>query len=201
MKIWTNLRKGEDRIIAHVGDIIYKCNPKPAETDMIARNFEMGILPEKDMFSIPLYYIDEIRWEEGKKYIQVFFRKSEEHLTIYDDAKRSEIFDYFKVILPSFSATTKRLTAMQAGRKTLIAMVVVGLLFLLTLHFARTIESGVGYELTGRGGLLTAVIGIASLGTKKVVLIFGSLLAIAGISFARKTKRPLVIHRISKDRK
>lgn len=31
MKIWTHLRKGEDRIIAHVGDTIYKCNPKDTE--------------------------------------------------------------------------------------------------------------------------------------------------------------------------
>ena len=198
MKVWTNLSKGEDRIIAHVNDMIYKCNPKPDEVDTIAWNLAKGIVPEKDMFGIPFHYIDEIRWEEGKKYIQVIFRGSEEHLTIYDDAKRAEVFDYFKTMLPSFTNTTKHYTAIQAGKKPLIALGVIAVLFLVTLYFANRIESGVGYEFGAKAGLVTAVIGIAAMGTKKVILIFGALLAIAGFSFAKKARHPLVIHRISR---
>ncbi|WP_212003866.1 hypothetical protein [Chitinophaga sp. HK235] len=201
MKVWTNPLKGEDKIIAHIDDMIYKCNPKETDVDQVARGLEMNIIPEKDIFGIPLHYINEIRWQEGKKYIQVFFRGSEEYLTIYDDAKRNEIFNYFKTILPAFSYTTERQTGIQAGKKPLIALVLTGVLLLVALFFANRIEAGVNFEFGNRAGLLTAVIGVASLGTSKVLLIFGSLSAIAGISFVRKAKRPPVYHRIIKMRK
>ncbi|WP_089897027.1 hypothetical protein [Chitinophaga arvensicola] len=198
MKIWINSQKGEDRIIAHLGDTIYKCNPKANEVEQVAWGLGKGVLPDENMFGIPLSYISEIRWQEGKNYIQVFFRGSEEYFTVYDDTKRQEIFDYFKTLLPSFSTKTERKTAIQAGKKPLAALIVVGILCLVTLLFASTIESGTGYEFHGHGSLLVAVIGLASLGTKKVLLIFGGLLAIAGFSFARKAKHPPVIHRIIK---
>lgn len=196
MKIWTNSQKGDDRIIFHLDDTIYKCNPKAAEAEQVAWGIDKGVLPDENLFGIPLSYVDEVRWQEGKKYIQVFFRGSEEYFTIDDNTKRQEIFFYFKAILPSFSSKVERKTAIQAGKKPLIALVVVGVLCLVTLFFSWTIESGVGYEFGSRAGLLTAVIGIASLGTKKVLLIFGSLLAIAGFSFANKARRPSVSHRI-----
>ncbi|HEY9262356.1 hypothetical protein [Chitinophaga sp.] len=198
MKIWINPLKGEDKIIAHLNDMIYKCNPKAAEVNTVAWGLEQGVAPDENMFNIPLHYINEVRWEEGKQYIQVFFRGSEEHLTIYDEAKRREIFDYFRTILPSFSSTTIHQTAIEAGKKTLIAMGVVSVLLVVSLYFSAMVESGVEYEIRGRAGLLAAVVGIASLGTKKVLLIYGSLLAITGISFARKAKQPRVIHKITK---
>jgi len=198
MKVWINPLKGEDKIIAHLDDMIYKCNPKAADVDSVAWGLEKGVAPDENMFNIPLHYINEIRWEEDKPYIQVFFRGSEEHLTIYDDARRREIFDYFKTILPSFSSTTIHQSAIEAGKKALIAMAVVGVLLMVSLYYSTSIESGMEYEIRGRAGLLAAIVGIASMGTKKVLLIFGSLLAIAGISFARKTKQSRVIHKISK---
>jgi hypothetical protein len=198
MKVWTNSLKGEDKIIAHLDDMIYKCNPKAAEVDTVAWGLEKGVAPDDNMFNIPIHYINEIRWEEGKQYIQVFFRGSEEHLTIYDDAKRREIFDYFKTILPAFSSNTEHQTAIQAGKKTLIAMGVIGVLLVVSLYYSTMIESGAEYKIMGRAGLWAFIVGIASMGTKKVILIYGSLLAIAGISFARKAKQPRVIHKITK---
>jgi hypothetical protein len=198
LKVWTSNAPKDDKIILHHDKIIYKCNPKPAEVENTIQSFSMGIIPQQGVFGIPISYINEVRWQEGKDYIQVFFRGSEEYLTIQDAIQRQEIFEYFKTILPSFRITTQHFTRMQAGKKPLIALGVLSLLFLGTLFFYWTMENGVSWELGYNPGVFSILIGLAAIGLQKFLLLYFVLFAVAGSTFYFKTKKPLVIHRVIK---
>ncbi|RFS19477.1 hypothetical protein DVR12_22855 [Chitinophaga silvatica] len=198
MKVWTNSMKGEDKIIAHVDDMIYKCNPKASEIDSVVWSLNQNIPPTQNMFAIPVSYIQEIRWQEGNKYLQVFFRGSEEHLIVLDDSRRKEMYDYFRNTIPDFFNTTDYYTKIEAAKKPLIALGVLAALFLPTLYMAAKMEATGGMEAFSTRGIFTVILALAALGTIKVVLIFGSLLAITGVSIVRKMKQPPVIHRLIK---
>jgi hypothetical protein len=124
----------------------------------------------------------------------VFFgAESEEHFIIKNKEQREEIFNYLKENIPGTSYHQVKYTPVKAAKKPLIAMVVVGVIFAWTLFLALTMEAGVEYEYHtegthgGTGGIL---LGIAGLGVAKVVLIFGGLLGIAGLSAFFKMRNP-----------
>jgi hypothetical protein len=74
--------------------------------------------------------------------------------------------------------------------------VVVGL-FIWAYYLANGMEQGHNYKVVGSNHSLAGlVIIIASAGTKKVMLIFGSLLGMLLISFIKKTKKPKMVHTI-----
>ena len=198
MKIWTSTEKGNEKIIAFVDKTIYRGNPKLTEIDSCVYDLKMKIIPTDNFIGIPLHYLKEINLQEGEGYIEILFGKdSYEHLRITDFQTRTEIFDYFKSAIPNATFTIDRYSKLRAGKKPLVAMVVVGLLFLWTFYIANGIESGNEYKVVGnQRSMASIVIVIASLGVKKVILVFTSLLTIAVIAFIRKAKNPPIIARL-----
>lgn len=199
MKIWRGNEKTDDKIIAFIDSTIYKGNPRDEEIEHCISDLKNGIVPAKIFFSIPVPYIKEIRMQEEKNYLQVFFgQDSEEHLRIQDEMMRKEVFDYFKQNIANTAFTTDHYSKLKAGKKPLIAMAVVAALFLYTLVYAIGYDKGYQYEtVNGRYDSLTGIVlSIASFGVIKTVLIFSILLAIAGWSFYRKASHPPIIHRL-----
>jgi hypothetical protein len=77
-KIWVNT-DGGDRVIAVVNEILYKANPRDDQMSETVGSLQLRQAPG-DVFALPLGYIKEVWMQQGKDYIQVFFRgKSEEH--------------------------------------------------------------------------------------------------------------------------
>lgn len=198
MKTWKSYEKGDDRIIAYMGTSIYKANPKESEVEETAYQFELGVAPEKNCTEIPQHYLKEINLQEGKNYIEVLFAgDSVEHLRIKDDEKRREVFEYLKANVPGSRSFTDKFSKLRAGRKPLIAMVVVAALFAWTFSVASGIEEGNEYEVVGNArSTASIVVGLASIGKTNVILLFGALFAIALIAFIVKTKKPKVVERI-----
>ncbi|MEP7236831.1 MAG: hypothetical protein ABI685_03160 [Ferruginibacter sp.] len=200
MQVWTSKEKADDKIIAFVNQTIYKGNPKTEDIESVLFQLKIKDNIPADLAGFPLSYIKEINLPEGKHYIELLFgRDSTEELKITDEQKKREIFDYFKTNIPSAIYSLNKPTALQSGKKPLIAFVVVAALFLWTLYVSVGIESGEAYDVTGQHyhSIAGIVLAIASIGVKKVILIFGSLLAIALVSFINKARNPTVTSKIS----
>jgi hypothetical protein len=195
-KIWTSY-EGGDKIIAYIDGKIYKANPKDEELENIVADMKMNDFSSKKLFGISPAYLKEVRLQEGKEYIQVFFGKeSEEHLQIKDPVRREEIFNYFKDNIPDTVYQVDRYSKMKAGKKPMAALIVVGVLLLWALFYSVQIDAGAQFELVG-GRITGLILGIASMGTPKTLMVFGSLMGIAAISMIAKMRNPPVMHRIA----
>lgn len=191
-KIWTNY-DGGDKIIAYVDGKIYKANPPKDEIESTISNMQLNDFSGKKTFGIPLHNLKGVRLQEGKEYIQVFFgAESEEHFILKNKEQREEIFNFLKDNIPGTDYHRVKHTPVKAAKKPLIAMVVVSVIFAWTLYLAINIESGVEYEYSnnGRGGIGGILLGIAGFGVVKVILIFGGILGIAGLSAFSKMRNP-----------
>lgn len=198
-KIWIKDVKGEDKLIAIGNDFLYKINPKD---DKIADfKFDIGNnIISNEVLSIPFSYIKLIKLQEGNNYIQIFFGSSkdgnEEHLTVFDVKKKQEIFDYLKDKIPNSEYSFEKPSAFQNAYKPMIAVTVVLVMFLWTLHLAIQIENGYEYEFvsldgshTKRGGpIISLILGIAYFGVTKVLAIFLPLLSIGVYKIIKKIR-------------
>jgi hypothetical protein len=196
-KVWRANEKTDDKIIAFVNSTIYKANPSDVEIEHYISDLRNGSIPTKKILGIPLHYIKEIRMQESKTYMQIFFGKdSEEHLRIQDETLRKEVFNYFKANIPSAQFITERYSKLKAGKKPLIALAVVTTLFLWTLYYAIGFDHGIEYETAnGRYDSVTGIVlAIASFGVAKTVLFFGFWFIIALWSLLRKINNPPVMY-------
>lgn len=200
MQVWISKEKADDKIIAFVNQTVYKGNPKIDEIESVVFELKMKDRIPAGLAGFPLSYIRSINLREGKNYIELLFGKdSTEELKITDEKRRREIFEYFKANIPGSVYSMHKPTAIQSGKKSLIACFVVAAIFAWTLYIALGIESGAEYDVSNQhyNSIAGIVLAIASIGVKKVILIFGSLLAIALISFIKKARNRAVVERIS----
>ncbi len=198
MKTWINNEKGDDTFIAYANEVIYKGNPKPDNIDKILTDLKQNISPGS-LTGTPLSYISQINLQEGKSIIELEMAKdSSIDLRVKNDATRNEIFEYLKTNISNSVYKLDKVSSIRAGKKPMIAFFVVLIIFIWTLYIAIGIESGNDYDVTGQryNSIAGIVLGLAGLGVKKVILIFGSLLLIASIAFYKKAKNPPVINRI-----
>jgi len=199
VKIWTTEEKANDKIIAVIDNYIYKCNPRTEDMDEFSKALKMKDIPAKKTLGIPFPYLKEIRYQEGKSYIQVLFGKdSEEHLRITDEGRLREIFEFLSGIIPRSTVCTEKLKPLHAAKKPLIALLVVSALFLYTLFIANELGHGEVYDVHGEHyfSLAGVVLLLATLGVKNVLLIYIPLITIAILAFIGKFRRPPVFHRI-----
>ena len=197
MKIWRGNEKTDDRIIAYSNNTIYKGNPPLEEINHIISEMKNDRIPTLNFIAIPLHYIKKIRYQEGKNQIEILFGKeSSEELKIKDLLLREEVFNYLKLHIPGCTYSHDKYSSLRAGKKPLIAMTVVSILFLWSLYYAIEFDRGNEFEISnGHYNSLTGIIlAIASYGVKTVIIVFGSLLAIAIFSLIRKIKNPPVIN-------
>jgi hypothetical protein len=198
MKIWTSTEKGDDRIIAYIDQTIYSGNPKLTDLDACVEDLKIRKMPDNSFISIPQRYLKSINLESGNGFIEVLYgADSSEHLRIKNEKTRTEIFEYFKAHIPNSISSLENYSKVRAGKKPLIAMVVVALIFSWALYVANGLESGNEYEVVGsHRSLASIILVVAALGVKKVILIFGVLFAVAGLAFAKKISKPLVSAKI-----
>ncbi|MDB5203698.1 MAG: hypothetical protein JWQ27_3107 [Ferruginibacter sp.] len=197
MKLWTGVEKDDTKIIAYHDAILYLGNPKTDELEKIMADIQANAAL-KNMIGIPLRYIKEIHLEDDKQTIEIQFgADSTETIKLKDGFKRMKIFEYLKSIIPHHTFLVDQYSKIRSGKKPLIAMGVVLAIFLWTLYISNGFDQGLEYEVVGnQRSLATIVLGIASLGAKKVILIFGSLFIIAAISFFMKTRVIRVVQKI-----
>jgi len=196
MKIWSSFEKGDDKIVAYLNGTIYRGNPTIDEIDAIIFNFKMQEIPIKNFTAIPSHYLKQINLDEETSYIEVLFgSESTEHLRIKDTVKKKEIFDYLKSNIPGARFYTDKYSKIRAGKKPLIAICIITLIFLWTFYIADGIENGIEYGVTGdhKNSLAGIVLGLASLGTKYIALLFGTFFVIALLAFIQKIKKPKIV--------
>lgn len=196
-KIWINEEKGEDKIIGFGNNHIYKINPKEEKILDYAREIENNNISDK-VLSIPFSYLKGIEYQEGKKYILIYFgQESEEQIRINNIEKRFEIFKHFKDNLPNSEYDFEKYSALKAGKKPLIAVVILSILFAWSFSLALNIESGYEYELVGSGrGITGIVLALANLGTVNLFLIFGILIGIGVFSMVTKMRKKPSVHTV-----
>jgi hypothetical protein len=200
IEVWTSSEKGNDKLIGFANNVIYKANPKTdEETDNLARQLQSGSFDSTKVWEINIRNCREIRLENGKPYIEIFWGKDkEEQLRITDEYKRYKVFDFIKANASVGKFSIEKWNAFRAGRKPLIAFLVVLGIFLWTLFYAIEAESGNVYDIeSGRYNSITGIVlGLASLGLTKVITIFTILLAIAAFAFIKKARNLPVMNRI-----
>jgi hypothetical protein len=190
-QIWTTNNKG-DKIIAFANNTLYKANPKNDRVSLLVAKMQANDFSDPAIFGLRLDMIRTIQWQEGKDYIQVFFRSSEEHFIIKDDALREEIFNYLKAHTPGNIFGIDKFDRLRAAKKPLAALAVVAGLLIYTLCIMSTLEKGGNVVAYGR--IAALVVGLTSLGFVNIMLIYGALIAIAGFSAFKKMMNPPVIH-------
>jgi len=199
-EILISNEKGNDKLIAFSNGTIYKANPKTdQETDVLASGLSSGSFDSTKLWDIKVSHCKEIRLQDGKPYIEVFWgRDGEEQLRITDKYKRYKLFDLMKANTPNALYRTEKWNAFRAGRKPLIAFFVVLGIFLWTLYYVIQAQKGYVYYLeNGRYDSLTGIVlAIASLGLNRVIMIFSILFAIALFAFIRKVNNPPMMNRI-----
>ena len=198
MKFWTNNDKGDDKIIAYHENTLYIVNPPVKELDAVLAGLEQGVIPKTMSTDIPLSYMKQIHMEEGKTYIEVLFgNDSTQHLKIQDNIQRNDVFNYLRSGIEGATYKLDTYSKLRAGKKPLIAMGVVAGIFLWTYSVSQGMEQGEEYRVVGsQRSLAGIVLLMASMGQKNMILLFGSLLAIALTSFILKIKNPKVVHTI-----
>lgn len=196
--IWENKVKGNDRIIAYVNNTIYRGNPKEEDVNKILFELKNDKNQISNLMGIPLSYIKEINLEVGKNYIEILFGKdSSELLKINDEKKKVEIFQYLKENIENSRQFTDEYSKFRTGKKSLIAMSLLFILFLLSYYFAIEIENGDYDAIPEKANVIIAtVIYISALGTKYVLLIFGLFIMIPFLNFVIKTKRKKIVEKI-----
>jgi hypothetical protein len=194
MKIWTSTQKGSDKIIAYYNDTLYKANPGATKMEAYVQDLQYNKEAAKGFFTIPLHYISSISLQEGKSYIEVQFRGDTETLKIADAITRNEVFDYLSQHMPGATVQKLEKSKWQVGKKPLIAMLVIIAIGTWAIYIAHETENGATYDVVGQKyhSLAGIVLALASLGVKKLCLIVGGLLAIAGFSFFQKTRQPYI---------
>ena len=111
--------------------------------------------------------------------------------------KLVEIFKYLKENIPNTIYNHEQYSAFNAGKKPLIAVAVVFILFIWTMYLVIQIQMGYEYELVGSGISISGIVlGLASLGMVNVILIFSTLLGLGLYSMIRKMKNRLTVHEI-----
>lgn len=190
-KIWINPQKGDDTIIGIGNHKIFKSNPKEDKISHFTKLIEEDSA-HVDILSIPFSYIKSIRYQIGKKYISVCFgQDSEEHFRIQEENKRIEIFKYFRENIPSMEFRPIKFSVFEAIKKPLVAIVVVLLLYIWTMHYVLEIANGAQYELIGNGASVSGIVfSLAQLGFVKVNILFVILISIGVFSAVKKGKNP-----------
>ncbi len=200
IEILISNEKVNDKLIAFGNGIIYKANPKTdQETDVLASSLRSGSFDSTKLWDIKVSHCKEIRLQEGKPYIEVFWGKDgEEQLRITDDYKRQKFFDLMKAGTPNAVYAVEKWNVFRAGRKPLIAFFIVLGIFLWALYYAIQAQKGYVYYIEdGRYNSITGIVlAIASLGLNRVILIFSILLGIALFAFIKKAKNPPLMNRI-----
>lgn len=200
MQVWTSKEKADDKIIAFANQTVYKGNPKIDDVESVVFELKLKNKTPTGLKGFPLSYIKEINMQAEKKHIELLFGKdSTEELNITDEQQRRRIFEYFKTNIPGSIYSNVKLTALMAGKKPLIAFIVITASFVWTLYIALGIESGNDYDVSGQryNSIAGIVLSIASIGVKKVILVFGTLMLIALLSFIKKVRNPAVVEKIS----
>jgi hypothetical protein len=200
VEVWTNSQKNNDKLIGFGNNIIYKANPKTdEETEELARGLRSGSFDKSKIWDINTKNCKEIRLQEGKACIEIFWGKDgEEQLRITDEYMRYQIFEKIKSNTTHATFKIEKWNAIRAGRKPMIAFFVLAGLFCWTLYYAIQAQSGVVYYIeSGRYASITGIVlGLASMGLKNVITLFSVLLGISLFAFWSKAKNPPVMNRI-----
>jgi hypothetical protein len=185
-RFWINNEKKDDKIIAVINNKILKANPKNQDLNQFIRDVENGIIP-KTAYCIPFTHIKSLQYQEKEKYLQVFYgQDSESHLYIHDDAKRDEIFEYFKNNIPSTEYRIEKHNETKAAKKPLIALAIIIILYIWTISLAIGVEAGHEYEVIGnKRSIASVVLAIAQFGTIKITLAFLFLIGLTIRKFIR----------------
>ncbi len=201
IEVWTSSLKGSDKLIGLGNGKLYKANPKTDdETEHLAIDMRKGNFDTTRVWDITIFHCKEIRLQENKPMIEIYFGKEgEEELRVTDEYLRHTIFNKIKsVSLPPARYAEEKWSVWKTGRKPMIAMGVLSAIFLWTLFYAIEAQSGTVYYLEdGHYNSITGIVlAIASLGLFKVIAIFSGLFGIALVAFFRKVRKIPVMHRL-----
>lgn len=186
MEVWKSEIKGDTKLIVFNNNIIYLGNPKDENINNSVDDIRNNILPDK-MMSIPLSYIKKI--EKRDQNIDIFYSsKSSERIVISNDSLRNTIFDYFKNNISHLSYSQENISVVNSVKKSIIALIVILLVFFYTMTLALDIENGNEYEIRSYKSVFTIMYVIAKLGSLKVIMIFSGLIFITATNIFFKAK-------------
>ncbi|MFT3843600.1 MAG: hypothetical protein QM725_00985 [Lacibacter sp.] len=200
MKIWHSYNQVDTKVIVLNEEFVYLANPKVNEVDDYVQSFKAKIIPDKKVFCIPLSYINRISLIEGKTYLKVEFRGSYEDVVISDNKVKQDVFDYFKTNYSGFKYAIESYSKVRAGKKQLIALLVITVLFSWSFYLAKGMEKGIVYDVEGEQyhSLAGIVLVLSSLGSLNLMIIFGALLILTTFLLIKNIKKPPVIHHLLK---
>lgn len=183
-KIWNIKDSKTNRVVIINQDCIYKGNPKHSE--LIISEKDTDVLNE--LFSLPFSYINVIENQDGGDKILIYYGSdSKEEIKIKDIELKNEIFIYLRKHIPSLVYSKSLPSLFSYAKGSLIAMLILTLLFLRTYFLAGEIEDGVVYEMIdSKKSISTIMLVLAHVGTFKLKL--GYLLVMIIVCYGLKRK-------------
>ncbi len=187
-KYWIVDNK-QNRLIFIKEESIYFGTPKEVNNSKFLFHLKKGIVAE-NIFGIPYAYIKRIECQSKSQTIKIYFGKdSEDEIYIKNDLVKNEIFDYLKYQLSKFEYSERVPSIFKHTKPQLFSILFSILAFLLTFNIAEEIENGAKFQLEGRTGIGSILLGISQFGRLKVIIGFSLLISIAAFSFVQKNKK------------
>lgn len=196
-QLWTSVDSKSDKIILLKDQNIYKGNPKGDIITSYTNRINKGEIP-KDLFCLPYNYVKRIEMQQNSTEIKIILNdKSTEELKISKLGRKREIFDSLKQEFSHMQHKIEKPNFLRHAKAPLISLMVILAFFLWTLFLALSINDGNEYEIVGKPGINAIILGMASMGLPKVILIFGSLFFVGFLALWKKAKSRSEIEFIS----
>lgn len=190
IKIWKPTEPKSDKLILIKNECIYKGNPNFEELNKISQDFS-NVSEIKGLFSIPYSYIKKIENQSGKNYIKIFLSPDvEEHLNIYDERLKNEIFSFLRKELMFFKYKIEKPSFLKYTKPQLFGILLLTLIYISTMYFAIQLANGYSFELHNSrvGGIIGMLILLAENGYLKLTLWYSIILGLVVFTLIKKNK-------------
>ncbi len=182
-KTWINRNGTGHNFVLFDNNILYRRHVKKYKIPLVEKELNQGIISDK-FIGLPVAYMKQIEYRDDDKFINISYgNDSVDSIEIKNQTLRKEIFDYLKSNTPNRENYVERPSVLARIKKPLIALAVIGGIFMYVYSVIDGLNQGYEYEIVGgrRGspGLGGVVLALAQLGLIKNLLIFMPLALIA----------------------
>jgi hypothetical protein len=189
MKYWFSNQTKDYLIIIH-NETIYSGSIKKYNKKEVINSLNNEEIPGF-LFSIPFSYVKSIESPVERNNILIIFgnSSSEEELIVDNLNIKQEIFSYLKEVFPKLEYVKRKPSIFNHAKPQFFAILFSSGLFAWIFYLANQIENGYEYEVVGESnGLSSLILGLAQLGTFKVIIGFILILTIATLSLTKRLK-------------
>ena len=194
MKYWVSELSKTNTVVIDEKSIHF--STKKGDLMKSRMELQRGDIPN-GLTEVPFSYLKSVRKRENVSNINLQFgSESQQQLNFESNHECKEVFDSLKLVLSNFNYKNEEISSFKAAKKPIIALIVLSIIFSISLFMAFELEKG---NLGGRQ--IAILLALASLGTKKLSILFGLVVSICGFSIWLKGNNPYTLEILERTKK